>query len=62
MDGPYVMGMDFGTDSVRVLLLDAQTGQEVSSAVADYPRWSAGGIAIPIKDNTPNIPPIIWRP
>lgn len=42
MDGPYVMGMDFGTDSVRVLLLDAQTGQEVSSAVADYPRWSAG--------------------
>ena len=35
----FVIGVDFGTDSVRALLVDASNGQEVSNEVFDYTRW-----------------------
>lgn len=37
-----VIGLDYGTDSVRAVIVDASNGKEVSSAVAEYPRWKAG--------------------
>ncbi|MEI8059586.1 MAG: ribulokinase, partial [Ferruginibacter sp.] len=38
----YVIGVDFGTDSVRSVLLNASNGDEIASAVFYYPRWAAG--------------------
>ena len=33
------MGVDFGSDSVRTIIADAQNGQELAAAVCYYPRW-----------------------
>lgn len=38
----YVIGIDYGTDSVRSLLIDAADGSEIASAVFHYPRWKDG--------------------
>lgn len=38
----YVIGVDFGTDSVRSVLVDAQDGKTIASEVFTYPRWKQG--------------------
>lgn len=38
----FVIGVDFGTDSVRSLVVNAATGQEAGSAVHYYARWKKG--------------------
>ncbi|MGJ1269772.1 ribulokinase [Sphingobacterium spiritivorum] len=38
----YVIGVDFGSDSVRSIIVDALTGAEVSSAIHFYSRWQEG--------------------
>jgi L-ribulokinase len=38
----YLLGIDFGTDSCRALIVNGETGEETAAAVADYPRWAAG--------------------
>jgi L-ribulokinase len=38
--GPaYVIGVDYGTDSVRTIIADTLNGEEVASSVFYYPRW-----------------------
>ena len=38
----YVIGVDYGTDAVRALLVDAISGKEMASAVHNYRQWSKG--------------------
>jgi L-ribulokinase len=38
----FVIGVDYGTDSVRSLLVNAADGAEIASAVFLYPRWKNG--------------------
>ncbi len=38
----FVIGVDYGTDSVRSIIVHAGNGQEVASSVFQYPRWRDG--------------------
>jgi L-ribulokinase len=35
----YTIGLDYGTDSVRSLIVNTENGEEVASVVFEYPRW-----------------------
>lgn len=42
-----VLGLDYGTDSVRALLVDTKDGREVATAVAPYRLWKQGKFCNP---------------
>lgn len=42
MDKKYVLGIDFGSDSVRALVAKADDGATCATAVSEYPRWKQG--------------------
>lgn len=50
MDTKYVIGVDFGTDSVRSVLVSTSTGIEIATAVFEYPRWKAGLYCDPTRN------------
>ncbi|HWV75350.1 MAG TPA: ribulokinase [Pseudosphingobacterium sp.] len=50
MKTDYCIGVDFGTDSVRSIIVDAHTGEEKASAVHFYTRWRDGLYCDPTKN------------
>lgn len=42
MENRYVIGLDYGTDSARALVVEAETGKIVASSVKYYTRWKKG--------------------
>lgn len=47
MQNHYVIGIDYGTDSVRALVVNAHTGETVGTYVVEYPRWKKGLYCVP---------------
>lgn len=42
MEKSFVIGVDYGTDSVRSVIVDTAGGAEIASSVFYYPRWRDG--------------------
>lgn len=43
----FVIGIDYGTDSVRSIIVNAHSGEEVATSVYHYPRWRDGLYCLP---------------
>ncbi len=46
----YVIGLDYGTDSCRALVVDTSNDKEVATSVKYYPRWMKGNYCDPAKN------------
>lgn len=38
----YVIGIDYGSDSARAIVVNAESGEILSTSVKNYPRWAKG--------------------
>jgi L-ribulokinase len=50
MEQKFVIGVDYGTDSVRSVIVNAMNGEEIASSVFAYPRWKQGLYCDPSKN------------
>ena len=49
-ENKYTIGLDYGSDSVRSLIVNTENGEEVASVVFEYPRWKKGMYCVPEKN------------
>jgi L-ribulokinase len=56
----YAIGLDFGTKSVRTLIVDVRNGDEVGTAILNYPTGDAGIILDPRNPNLARQNPSDW--
>jgi L-ribulokinase len=57
----YALGLDFGTNSVRALVVDVGTGDEVGTAIFNYPSGVAGILLDPKDSNLARQNPADWN-
>jgi L-ribulokinase len=48
MGKKYVIGIDYGTDSVRSVVVDTSNGEIAGTSVFEYPRWKKGLFCDPL--------------
>lgn len=56
----YSIGIDYGTNSVRALVVDIATGQELGTTVCPYPSGDEGIITDPADHNLARQSPADW--
>ena len=44
----FVIGLDYGTDSARAIIVNTENGETVASSVRNYPRWTEGKYCNPV--------------
>lgn len=50
MNSKYVIGIDYGTDSCRAMIVEVATGKEMATSVKYYPRWKKEKYCDPHKN------------
>ena len=46
----YVIGIDYGSDSVRAAIINTKNGEELAVSVKNYTSWSKGDYSNPLKN------------